>query len=74
MKGCPGCGRSDPGHNPQSCQAPPIAGAADLEYETKLDAERVTLEFNSAKRPTTPQESTEDLPLFGGQRQGGLFE
>lgn len=54
---------------------PPIAGAADLEYESRIDADRVSAEFATAKRPTTPQESTEDLPLFGGEkRQKGLFE
>ena len=71
---CPGCGRSDPGHNPAHCQvSPELAGAADLEYQTRLDAERVTLQFRDSIRPEKPQHAVEDLPLFGGERQGGLF-
>ena len=53
--------------------APPIAGVADSEYETRLDAERVTLEFASKRQPAKPQESLDDLPLFGGERQQELF-
>ena len=53
---------------------PPIAGNADLEYTTRLDAERCTLQFGDALRPRKPQESPDDLPLFGGERQGSMFE
>ena len=52
---------------------PPIVGTADPEYETRLDAERVTLKFASKRQPAAPQESLEDLPLFGGNRQQELF-
>ena len=53
--------------------APPIAGAADWEYETRLDAERVTLEFAAPRTPAKPQNAIEDLPLFGGERQLEMF-
>ena len=56
-----------------SSERPPIAADADPEYETRLDAERVTLEFASKRQPAAPQESLEDLPLFGGDRQQELF-
>jgi len=54
-------------------EPPPILGAADPEYETRLDAERVTLEFATKRRPVKPQDSPEDLPMFGGERQQNLF-
>lgn len=53
--------------------APPIAGAADQEYKTRIDAERVTLEFATSIRPAAPQNAIDDLPLFGGERQEDLF-
>ena len=52
---------------------PPISGEPDREYETRLDAERVTLQFKDALRHKKPQASVEDLPLFGGERQGEMF-
>jgi len=52
-----------------------LAGAADVERESRLDAERVTLEFGtkSTKRLDSGRQQIEDSPLFGGERQGGLF-
>jgi hypothetical protein len=52
---------------------PPIAGESDREYSTRIDAARVTWQFQDVIRPRKPQASPEDLPLFGGVRQGGLF-
>jgi hypothetical protein len=52
---------------------PPIAGEADTEYESRLDAERVSLEWRAAIRASGKQYGTDDLPLFGGTRQGSLF-
>ncbi len=52
---------------------PPIAGEADREYRSRIDAERCTLQFRHDIAPTRPVESHEDLPLFGGDRQGSLL-
>lgn len=54
---------------------PPIAGEADVERESKLDAERVTLEFRqkSTRRVDAGKQSIDDSPLFGGDRQQELF-
>jgi hypothetical protein len=46
----------------------------DMERETKLDAERVTWEFKAPLQPRASQQPVEELPLFGGRYQGGLFE
>jgi hypothetical protein len=54
-------------------EIPPIAGEADTERESRLDAERVTWEFRSARAPQRPQKAVEDLPLFGGERQKEMF-
>jgi len=53
----------------------PLTGAADVERESKLDAERVTLEFasKSTRRLDCGVKSIEDSPLFGGERQGKLL-
>lgn len=51
--------------------ANPLAGVADMERESKLDAERVTLEF--ASKSTRVLNVDLDGPLFGGKRQGSLF-
>lgn len=50
-------------------------GKADVEYKTRIDAERVTAEFKtkSTKRIDAGRNPIEDSPLFGGERQGGLF-
>jgi hypothetical protein len=56
--------------------APPISGAADVERETRLDAERCTLEYAQAstRRMDTGKRPMSESPLFGGTPQGGLFE
>lgn len=55
--------------------APPIAGDADTEWESRLAAERVTLELKqkSTRRVDAGREPITDSPLFGGPAQGGLF-
>lgn len=60
-------------HTPEPALAPPIAGEADREYQSRIDAERCTLQFRQAITPTRPVQSHEDLPLFGGDRQGNLL-
>ena len=59
------------GHGPK----PPIAGAADTERESKLDASRVTLEFGSksTKRLDSGRFPISHSPLFGGNPQENLF-
>lgn len=54
---------------------PILAGASDPEHDSKLDAERVTLQFSvkSNKRLDCGREPIEDSPLFGGARQQELF-
>lgn len=52
---------------------PPIAAESDPEYQTRIEAERVTAEFRVSITPQAPQRAIEDLPLFGGERQGELF-
>jgi hypothetical protein len=54
---------------------PPIAGTADTERESRLDAERVTLEMKqkSTRRVDSGKQPIDDSPLFGGPKQGGLF-
>ena len=51
--------------------APPIAGAADVERASRLDAARVTAHWKTGG--TRALRSFEDSPLMGGQRQGELF-
>jgi hypothetical protein len=59
----------------EQTEAPPIAGASDRERESRLDAQRVTLELRtkSTRRLDAGRQCIEDSPLFGGSRQGGLF-
>lgn len=53
----------------------PMLGAADPEYHTRIDAERVTLQFgvksnrplDSGRKPIT------ESPLFGGDAQTEMF-
>ena len=56
-------------------ELPPIPGEGDPERETKLDAERVTLEFRTASRRRLDAGSKPitDSPLFGGPAQGEMF-
>lgn len=55
--------------------APPIAGAADQEYKTRIAADQVTAEFatKSARRLDSGRKSFEDSPLMGGERQMSLW-
>jgi len=53
--------------------APPIQAEADQEYSTRIDADRCTWQFTDSLRPRKPQAAVEDLPLFGGERQGEMF-
>jgi hypothetical protein len=54
---------------------PPIAGQADTERESRLDAERCTLEMRqrSTRRLDAGREPFSESPLFGGSAQGSLF-
>ena len=54
---------------------PPIAGSADVERESKLAAERVSLEFRqrSQKRLDAGRVPILESPLFDGPAQGDLF-
>ncbi len=61
-------------HCPIHHEAPPISGDADLEYESRIEAARVTAEFRVGITPRKPQESIDDLPLFGGPRQKEMFD
>ena len=45
----------------------------DTEYQPRIDADRVTAEWRVKITPTAKQEAIEDLPLWGGKRQGDLF-
>ena len=56
-------------------KAPPIAGAADVEYETKLDAQRVSLEFGqkSTRKLDAGRRPIDEAPLFGDERQKKLW-
>jgi hypothetical protein len=53
-----------------------LAGEADTEYSTRIEATRVTLEFaqKSTKRLDSGRDCIEDSDLFGGPRQQGLFD
>ena len=55
--------------------APPIAGQADREHGARLDAQRATWQFGqrSSRRLDAGRQEIADSPLFGGERQGGLF-
>ena len=59
----------------QSAAAPPLAGEADPEYQSRIDAERVTRELatKNPKRMDGGEQEMEDSPLFGGPRQGDMF-
>ena len=50
---------------------PPIAGAADPEYQARIDADRVTEQW---KHPVDKREANyEESPLFGGLKQSEMF-
>ena len=50
-----------------------LFGEADLEWGSRIEAQRVTAQFRVPIVPKVPQNAIEDLPLFGGERQGDLF-
>ena len=53
------------------CCTEALCAQADPEYRTRLEAERVTLQF-AAPMNRKPSDLSES-PLFGGPKQGGLF-
>jgi hypothetical protein len=56
-------------------EAPPIASEADNEYQTRIDAARVTAEFRVPLTPAVAQRDHRELPLFGSiNEQKGLFD
>lgn len=56
-------------------ERPPIAGESDGEYETRIQADRVTAEWRCPITATAPQRDRRELPLFGSiNEQRGLFE
>jgi len=59
----------------QAPPAAPLAATADLEYSTRIDADRVTLEFGarSSRKADSGKQPITDSPLFGGPAQGDLF-
>jgi hypothetical protein len=52
-----------------------LEAQVDPEYSSRIDAERVTLEFaqKSTRRLDSGKEPIEASPLFGGTLQGNLF-
>lgn len=54
---------------------PPIAGEADREYQSRIDAARCTAEMRtrSTRRLDTGKRPIEESPLFGGDAQSDLF-
>jgi len=52
-----------------------LKGTADTERESRLDAERVTLEFaqKSTRKLDAGKKPMTESPLFGGEAQGSLF-
>lgn len=48
-----------------------LAGERDVEYESRIEAQRCTLELR--QRSVRRQAGHEDSPLFGGERQGSLW-
>lgn len=61
-----------------TCQfrsAPPIAGKSDLEFDSRLEAQRVTLQFGqrSNRRLDVARLPMAESPLFGGRAQKEMF-
>ena len=50
-----------------------LKGESDPEYKARIDAQRVSLAWQSPIAPPCSQETIESLPLFGGALQPGLF-
>lgn len=55
--------------------APPIAGQSDREFDSRLEAQRVTLQFaaKSSRRLDSGRLPMAESPLFGGPAQKELF-
>ena len=53
---------------------PRLVGQSDPEWNTRIEAARVTAEWRAPITTLTPQRSLEDLPLFGGVHQVSLFD
>jgi hypothetical protein len=53
-----------------------IKGQGDPEWRTRIDAERCTAQFSvkSNRKLDAGRAEMADSPLFGGPRQGGLYE
>jgi hypothetical protein len=53
-----------------------LAAEVAPEYQSRIDAERVTAEFKTpSQRPIDAgKKCIEDSPMFGGERQKGMFE
>ena len=47
---------------------------ADPEYKSRIEADQCTWQFSDALRPTVPQQSIDELPLFGCKGQEDLFQ
>jgi hypothetical protein len=54
---------------------PPIAGLADVEWEAKLDAARVTAEWKTCnpRNIDCGAMPIDESPLFGGAKQEEMF-
>ncbi len=65
----------DNGWHPANAEAPPIVAQADPEYQSRIDAARVTAEFKtkSTRRVDAGREPITDAPIFGGPAQYSLF-
>jgi len=68
-------GRTPTEHATQIQAPPPIAGTADPEYQPRIDAARVTVEFGnkSQRRLDRGRKPITDAPIFGGPAQMELF-
>lgn len=55
--------------------APELAAVADPEYSSRIEAQRVTLQFGArGKRLDRGRVPITESPLFGGPAQSSLFE
>ena len=50
-------------------ETPPIAGEADMEWMSRIEAARCTAEFAVPITTAVPQRDHRELPLFGGINQ-----
>ena len=60
----------------ESLPLPQYDATADLEYSMRLQADQLTAEFAtpSTKPLDAGKKEIADAPLFGGERQGSLFD